>query len=77
MREINSFEESPQEFKDLVKRIENIDKDAAKYLKTEVFNLSEEDFGPTDTLMTCLIFSATPQGDGYWWGIVAKLGEEE
>lgn len=75
MREINSFEESPQKFKDLVKRVENIDKDAAKYLKTEVFNLSEKDFEPTSTLMTCLIFSATPQGDDYWWKIVAKLGE--
>ncbi len=55
----------------LIARVEAIDKDAAEYLRTNVFKLRGG--AQSNSLDSCFVFAETPQGHRYWKNIADKI----
>lgn len=53
--------------KEMIRRVEALDPDAAEYLRTA------EGIIESDMLDACMIWSNTPQGHAYWRGIRERL----
>lgn len=60
-----------QSFKSLIKRVEKIDPEAARWLKKEAYKLNSFDVG--DDLTDCFCWDRSPQGYNYWFLINKKL----
>lgn len=71
------------EFEDLCNRVAEINPEAARWLREVAPTYYPGDnsepllFEPTNTLYTCMVWAATPQGGSFWEEIAELLGELE
>jgi hypothetical protein len=73
-----SFEETSEDYKDLVERVEQIDAKAAEYLRTRALQLPDaytSSVGDYGTLFDAIYWDHTEQGYEYWEELATKLGE--
>jgi len=73
--DLEQLEENARAYNKLIDRVEEIDPEAAKYLRNGVFELKS--FSPDGTLDESFVWEDSLQGHTYWMELDEKLNPPE